>query len=100
VLEAGEASQRLVPPDPAIAQAHACFRLGQHLLRGGQADQARVHFDEAIRLHPDSWNIWRQAAEKDARGLAAGPDFWARVDALGEKAYYAPIEMKGVGPAG
>ena len=62
--------------------------------------EAGVHFDEAIRLHPDSWNIWRQAAEKDARGLAAGPDFWARVDALGEKAYYAPIEMKGVGPAG
>lgn len=100
VLAAGEASTRLSPPDPAIAQAHAHFRLGQHLLRSGQADQARAQFDEAIRLHPDSWNIWRQAAEKDSRGLAAGPEFWARVDALGEKAYYAPITMNGVQPPG
>jgi hypothetical protein len=30
--------------------------------------------------------------------LAAGPDFWARVDALGEREYYAPIDMAGIRP--
>ena len=56
-----------------------------------------VHgFAEASRLHPESWTIWRQAAEKDASGLAAGPEFWARVDSLGDRPYHRPIDMKGL----
>jgi tetratricopeptide (TPR) repeat protein len=84
---------KLAPPDPAIAEAHACFRLGLHLLRQGREDQARAQFERAIRLHPDSWNIWRQSAAKDARGLASGEAFWARVDALGDRPYYAPVDL-------
>ena len=83
-------------PDETVARAHAHFRLGQHLLRHGQAVAARVQFDEARRLHPDSWNIWRQTAAVDDRGLAAGPEFWARVDALGRRRYYAPVDMDGM----
>ena len=83
-------------PDETVARAHAHFRLGQHLLRHGQAAAARVQFDEARRLHPDSWNIWRQTAAVDDRGLAAGPEFWARVDALGRRRYYAPVDMEGM----
>lgn len=83
-------------PDETVARAHAHFRLGQHLLRHGQAVAARVQFDEARRLHPDSWNIWRQTAAVDDRGLAAGPEFWARVDALGRRRYYAPVDMEGM----
>ena len=45
---------------------------------------------------PESWNIWRQSAQKDATGLAAGPEFWARVDALGDRPYHRPIDMKGM----
>lgn len=84
---------RLAPPDESIAVAHARFRLGMHLLRLGRAEEARGQFEEASRLHPDSWNIWRQTAAKDARGLASGPAFWARVDALGTRPYYAPPEL-------
>ena len=83
-------------PDETVARAHAHFRLGEHLLRHGQAAAARVQFDEARRLHPDSWNIWRQTAAVDDRGLAAGPEFWARVDALGRRRYYAPVDMDGM----
>jgi hypothetical protein len=83
-------------PDETVARAHAHFRLGQHLLRHGQADAARAQFDEARRLHPDSWNIWRQTAAVDDRGLAAGPEFWARVDGLGRRRYYAPVDMEGM----
>lgn len=93
VLDAERIAARLARPDPAIATARAHFRLGMHLLRAGRADEARAHFSTAIALHPDSWAIWRQTAEKDARGLAAGPEFWARVDALGDRPYYAPIDI-------
>jgi hypothetical protein len=95
-FDAGSARARLRLPDAAIAEAHAHFRLAQHLLRKGKSDEAVVHFAEASRLHPDSWTIWRQAATKDATGLAAGPAFWARVDALGDRPYHRPIDMKGM----
>ena len=95
-FDAESARARLRLPDAAIAEAHAHFRLDQHLLRTGKSDEAVVHFAEASRLHPDSWTIWRQAAKKDATGLAAGREFWARVDALGDRPYYRPIDMKGM----
>src|SRR6476659_6231997 len=94
--DAASARARLQLPDPAIAEAHAHFRLAQHLLRKGNREEAAAHFANASRLHPASWTIWRQAAEKDATGLASGPEFWARVDALGDRPYYRPIDMKGL----
>lgn len=93
-LSGPEVLQRLQLPDAAIAEAHARFRLGQVLLREGRANEARAQFDTASRLHPDSWAIWRQHAERDARGLAAGPAFWARLDALGDKPYYPPADIR------
>ena len=92
-LDEARAAAKLQVPDDAIAEAHARFRLGQHLLRHGQVDEAQAQMAEASRLHPDSWAIWRMAADKDTRGLAAGPAFWARVDALGSKAYYPPADI-------
>ena len=90
------ARARLRVPDAGIAQAHVHFRLARHLLRVGKNDEAAQHFAEASRLHPESWSIWRQAAQKDASGLATGPEFWARVDALGDRPYHRPIDMKGI----
>ena len=87
---------RLRLPDDAVARAHAHFRLAQSLLKRGKREEAAINFSAASRLHPDSWTIWRQAAEKDATGLAAGPEFWARVDSLGDRPYHRPIDMKGL----
>jgi hypothetical protein len=94
--DAAQVRARLHRPDTAIAEAHAHFRLAQYILRHGKRDEAVAHFSEASRLHPESWTFWRQAAEKDATGLAAGPEFWARVDALGDRPYHRPIDMKGL----
>lgn len=96
VLDAGSAQARLPQTTPQIVQAHAHFRLGQHLQGLGREDEAQRQFAEASRLHPDSWAIWRQAAAKNEIGLAAGPEFWARVQALGEKRYYPPAEIEGM----
>jgi hypothetical protein len=96
VYDAAQARARLRLPDLAIAAAHAHFRLAQHLLQQAKREEAAAHFAEASRLHPESWTIWRQAALKDATGLAAGPEFWARVDALGDRPYHRPIDMTGL----
>jgi hypothetical protein len=95
-FDTAQAAAHLDLPTDDIAAAHAHFRLGQHLLGRGRDAEAKRHVDEARRLHPDSWNIWRQTHTVDARGLASGPEFWARVDALGERRYYAPVDMKGM----
>jgi hypothetical protein len=87
------AAEKLKLPDATIAEAHARFHLGRYLLREGQEAEAQVQMAEASRLHPDSWAMWRQAAAKDTRGLASGPEFWKRVDALGSRYYYPPAEI-------
>lgn len=95
-LGEAEVRARMRLPADSVATAHAAFRMGQVLLRKGKSEEADKFLQEAIRLHPDSWNMWRQWAEPNEMGLAAGPDFWKRVEALGEKRYYPPVDMKGM----
>ena len=96
VFDATAARARLRRPDAGAAQAHAHFTLAQHLKLERRHDEAAVHFAEAVRLHPRSWNLFRQSATKLANGSAAGDDFWARVEALGDEPYHLPIDMKGI----
>lgn len=95
-LTGSVAQEYLRRPDDDIALAHTHFRLGNHLLRIGNQEAARRHFDEARRLHPDSWNIWRQTAPKNESGFASGPEFYKRVDELGERRYYEQIKIDGM----
>jgi len=85
---------------PALTEdtvrAQATFRLGQALLRRGEAAEGERLIQEASRLHPESWCLWRQGAGVTDVGLAALPDFWARVDALGDKRYYPKVDMAGM----
>jgi hypothetical protein len=95
-LDPRRASARLKAPDENVARAHVVFRLGQQLIRAGRPEEGRRWLQEASRLHPDSWCMWRQQAGVNDTGLASLPDFWERVDALGDKRYYPAIEMKGM----
>ena len=94
-LDPAAVRQRLPRWTADIALAHAHFRLGVWLRRAGRAAEAQRHLDEASRLHPDSWNIWRQAADLDEVGKASGTEFWARVRALGDRVYYEPPDLEG-----
>ena len=96
VLDADAARRQLRVPNEGVALAHTHFRLGTHLLRTGDEAAATRHFEEARRLHPDSWNIWRQSEAKKENGFASGPAFWARVDALGERRYYERPNIEGM----
>jgi len=89
--DAARRKQPHITPEMALAQAH--FRLGAWLTRHGKTAEGDKHLAEASRLHPESWSLWRQAADLDAVGKASGPEFWARVQALGDKPYYPPPEI-------
>jgi hypothetical protein len=95
-LDPRRAEARLKAPNENAARAHAAFRLGQYLIRAGRSEEGRRWLEEASRLHPESWCMWRQQAGVNETGLASLPDFWQRVDALGDKRYYPAIDMKGM----
>jgi hypothetical protein len=95
-FDPGRARAHVPVPPEDVAGAHAAFRLGQHLLRRGQAEEGDRWLREASRLHPESWCIWRQRAGVTEFGLASQPDFWERVDALGERRYYDAVDMPGM----
>ena len=96
LFDAERARALTAVPGAEIAQAHCHFQLGQYLLRHGRETEAQEHLAEASRLHPTSWNIWRQAAEKNETGLAASAEFWSRVNDLGDDHYYPPVDMAGM----
>jgi hypothetical protein len=78
---------------PAMAEARARFRLGVWLRANGRVAEGDKQMAEASRLYPESWSLWRQAADLDEVGKASGPDFWKRVAALGDKPYYPPPRL-------
>lgn len=96
VFDEQAARARLRSPSEDVALAHVHFRLAGHLARAGRPEEALRHFEEARRLHPESWTIWRQTAGRNEQGFAANADFWERVDALGEGRYYPRVDMEGM----
>jgi hypothetical protein len=92
-LPADAARAALPKVTPEIAEARARFRLGVWLRTNGRAAEGDGQLATASRLHPQSWSMWRQAADLDEVGKASGPDFWKRVQALGDQPYYPPPKL-------
>ncbi|MEM7468559.1 MAG: TlpA disulfide reductase family protein, partial [Pseudomonadota bacterium] len=55
------AKAHLKLPSKEIALAHANFRLGVHLMQQGDTAEGDEFLKTASVLHPDSWNMYRQA---------------------------------------
>lgn len=93
-LPEAAARRRLPLPSGEHALAAANFRLGQHLHASGHAQAAGPYLAAARRLHPESWSYRRQTWELEEPGKAGGPEFWAAVDALGDRPYYPPAKLE------
>jgi hypothetical protein len=92
-LPAAQARAGLPRVTPQIAESRARFRLGVWLRAHDRATEGDKQMAIAADLYPESWSIWRQAADLDEVGKASGPDFWKRVQALGDKPYYPPPKL-------
>jgi hypothetical protein len=111
-IASGAASRHVLAPDEVRRRmrgvgasdslAEASFRLGVWLALHGHPEAARRPLDEAVRLRPESWRYRRQKivlADPALTGqLAATPEFWDAVQALGETDYYPPTQMEGMPP--
>src|SRR6266508_502038 len=68
-LAPDEVVARSAPRPIEEAEAAAEFELGQHLHHAGFEADARPHFREAHRLHPDNWTYKRKPWELLTPGL-------------------------------
>ncbi len=92
------ARKQLKLPSKTTSLAHANFQLGVYLRQNGKEAEGDGFLAAATALHPDSWNMFRQAMNLrdigEVMGLAADQDFFDRVDALGEARYYPAPDIK------
>ncbi len=89
-----EVQRRTRGPSRNETLGNANFRLGQYLLAHGYKADAQYYFDAAKQLCPDSFHFVRQALELEEIGKASSPEFFKYVDALGDRAYYPPVELR------
>ena len=101
-LTPAEVVDRSAPRPIDEAEAAARFELGQHLHHAGFEGDARAHFREAHRLHPDNWTYKRNAWELLDPGTQ-GPsdhydgDWLSDIKRLGPERYYPPLELDTTG---
>ena len=93
VLSPREVAARIRRRTPDEALAEPTFKLGVHFHRQGDEELARAYWAAAQRLFPESWNFHRQDWHL-TEGLG-GPRFMEKREALGDKPYYAPLELPG-----
>jgi len=72
-LPADQARAALPKVTPKSPKRRARFRLGVWLRDNGRASEGDRQMDAASGLHPQSWSMWRQAADLDEVGKASGP---------------------------
>lgn len=89
--EARRARQSL--PDATDALAAANFRLAEYLVERGHPEAARLYFEEAKRLRPESWTYRRQTWNIFDPAQNYGRGWLEAVEALGDTPYYEPLRL-------
>lgn len=97
----GEASPYVWSPEEVVARirrrtpdeslADPTFKLGVYFFGLGDEMLARHYWETAQRLAPDNWNFHRQDWNL-TEGLA-GPKLREKMGALGDKSFYAPLDL-------
>lgn len=91
VWSAQEMTRRIRKPSTDEALADATFKLGVYFFERDEP-RARQYWARAQVLAPDNWNYHRQDWI-GTEGLA-GPKFREKRGSLGDKPYYAPLDIQ------
>jgi tetratricopeptide (TPR) repeat protein len=95
---AGERRRRLHRSDATEALAATHFRLAEHLYLRGERDAARPHFEEALRLRPESWTYRRQMWANYEPQNNMNREWYNAAMATGDVPYYAPVQFGDTAP--
>lgn len=79
------------------ALAEPTFKLGVYFFQREDQERARLHWKRAEALNPDSWNYHRQDWTFTPEG-SSGKRWVDKRDGLGDKPYYAPLDLPTVNP--
>jgi hypothetical protein len=96
-VEQGDASPHVSAPvklpaqsDADEAKAAPAFRLGVYFKQQDDSDRAETYWRMAQKLNPDSWNYHRQDWAYTPE--EAGANWVKKVQTLGDRPYYKPVE--------
>jgi hypothetical protein len=81
------------------ALAEPTFKLGVYFFQQKNEALARQYWKRAQELFPDSWNFHRQDWTFTSEG-SSGKSFLEKRQNLGDKPYYAPLEIQPEKPTG
>ncbi len=90
-----EADRRARRPrlDATQSLAAANFRLAEHLYLAGEKEAAHPYFEEALRLHPESWTYRRQMWANYEPQNNMNRAWYTAAMATGDTPYYAPVQL-------
>ena len=88
-----EVAAHIIPRTDDAEKAEPTFKLGVYFQQQGDEERANKYWEESQRLNPDSWNFHRQDwsfTPKQATG-----NWLKKVQTLGDKPYYQPMDLPG-----
>ena len=97
VWTADEVAAKIRPRTADEARAEPTFKLGVYFFERGNEPMARVYWERAEKLHPDSWNYHRQDWSFTDDG-SSGVKFGEKRGNLGDTPYYAPLDLPAAAP--
>ena len=86
-----EAASKIRPRTEDEELAELTFKLGVYFHLAGDEPRANQYWEQSQKLSPDSWNFHRQDWSFTPR--EAGRNWFSKFQALGDKPYYAPIDL-------
>jgi hypothetical protein len=95
VLPSNKVRNRMPEPTNEHALAMANFRMGLYLNDHGEQDRAKLYFNTAIRLHPESWNFKRQSWSLVESKEEQRNNFRSALNELEDRPYYPLLDLTG-----
>ena len=93
-----EVAAHIIPRTDDAEKAEPTFKLGVYFQQQGDEERANKYWEESQRLNPDSWNFHRQ--DWSFTPSEAGANWLKKVQTLGDKPYYQPMDLPGEEIAG
>ena len=98
IWTADEVKENMIPRTGDAEKAEPTFKLGVYFHEQGDEERANEYWEAAQKLNPDSWNFHRQ--DWSFTPSEAGANWLKKVQTLGDKPYYQPMDLPGEEIAG